>query len=180
MSLLMALTARLLHRRESVRLQYYFPRPDRRVSMPACDPTRTLAVASLIPWAEAGREKFTGPRMPCYGAHLTGTTVMNFPYFGATWMTGIGVTAFIFWATSGQNWIVRVPLRTLALAVSFTPTIMAVGHGAGPAPAIVVFVLGFTPRYRGVSMQGALPIAIVWAVLLIIWGVWMYNRLGTQ
>ena len=102
-------------------------------------------------------------------------------FFLATWVIGIGVTAFIFWATSGQHWGVRAPLRTLALAATFTPSV-AVGHGVGPMPAIVIFLSYLNPRYSGAQfiMLGALPIAIVWAVLLIIWGVWMYNRLGTQ
>jgi len=103
------------------------------------------------------------------------------PVFLTTWVIGIGVTAFIFWATSGQHWAVRAPLRALALAVTFTPSIAAGGHGAGFAPAIVVLLWGpcaLGPRYScswaGPILFGALPIAIVWAVLLLIWAVLMH------
>jgi hypothetical protein len=93
--------------------------------------------------------------------------------FLATWVIGTAVTVGIFRATSAQPWAVRTSLRALALAVTFTPSILAVGHGAAPMPAIVVLLSYLNPRYSGAGpfVAGALPIVIVWAVLVLIWSV---------
>ena len=80
------------------------------------------------------------------------------PVFLTTWVIGIAVTAFIFWATSGQNWTVRVPLRTrLHWPVTFTPSIAAGGHGGGLAPAMSCSYWGPVRSVRATRAPGGPP-----------------------
>jgi hypothetical protein len=98
--------------------------------------------------------------------------------FVVTWVIGIVVTTAMFLATREQSWWVSTPLRTLALAVTFTPGIAAAGHGAMPAPAILVVRWGLGGSVRYFIDGGAIPIAIVWGILMCVWWVWAYIRSG--
>jgi hypothetical protein len=95
--------------------------------------------------------------------------------FVATWTIGIIATMFTFSATRHQSWWVRTALRTLALAATFTPGILAAGHGAAILPAIAVFLLGINnPNYSGGGPieLGLMPIAFVWGALILVAYVW--------
>ena len=96
-----------------------------------------------------------------------------------TWATGAGFTALAFFLTRKMDRVGRILIRSVVLALAFTPSIV-LQHTSAALPAILIAVLSpFEPMY-GWSyglLFGALPIIIVWAVVASVWI--LAGRLGT-
>jgi hypothetical protein len=91
-------------------------------------------------------------------------------FFLATWLIGGMLTALTFWLTRGSPWRVQANLRSLALAVTLTPTLVFAPHAAALGPAVVVVIYGlFMPNGWPYVPAGVIPIALVWAVLRLLW-----------
>jgi hypothetical protein len=93
------------------------------------------------------------------------------PLFLGTWLTGGILLAVTIRATRKSSQAKRILLRSLALAIAFTPS-LAIAHGVAPVPAILILVVApFRERFglEYAALFGALPIAIVWLLIAAIW-----------
>jgi hypothetical protein len=87
--------------------------------------------------------------------------------FAVIWLIGGVLCWFAFRLTRAQPEPLRSSVRTLTLAVAFTPSVI-IFHGWTPAPAVIVLI--WFPFERGYGWPyalafGAVPIAVVWAAL---------------
>jgi hypothetical protein len=91
-------------------------------------------------------------------------------FFLATWLVGGILTALTFWLTRGSSWRVQANLRSLALAVTLTPTLAFAPHAAALFPALAMVIYGlFMPNGWPYLPGGVVPIAVVWVVLRLLW-----------